>query len=163
MPIKYIYCTRLHIKLHEFLFTIHYRFKQPYSESKLELESNLGKILPVNCKFIRCSTSTYPNKSQTRVPKVRLSVQKRKIQTDKNIFASLEFDFFRVQLKFAFRIRRKDCYEVYNMVKSKFQLFFMFHNDLTRQKVTKVHANDQWGWAMTLLLVCHLSSLALQK
>jgi len=25
--------------------------------------------------------------------------------TDKNIFATLEFDFFRVQLKFAFRIR----------------------------------------------------------
>jgi len=30
---------------------------QPYSKSKLELESNLGEILPVNCKFISCSTS----------------------------------------------------------------------------------------------------------
>jgi len=31
---------------------------QPYFESKLELESNLDEILPVNCKFIHCSTST---------------------------------------------------------------------------------------------------------
>jgi len=31
---------------------------QPYSKSKLELEANLGEILPVNCKFICCSTST---------------------------------------------------------------------------------------------------------
>jgi len=30
---------------------------QPYSRSKLDLESNLGEILPVNCKFICCSTS----------------------------------------------------------------------------------------------------------
>jgi len=27
------------------------------------------------------------------------------LNIDKNIFASLEFDFFRVQLKFSFRIR----------------------------------------------------------
>jgi len=32
-------------------------------------------------------------------------VQKRKLNTDEKIFASLEFDCFRVQLKFAFRIR----------------------------------------------------------
>jgi len=31
-------------------------YLQPYSQGKLELESNLGEILPVNCKFIRCST-----------------------------------------------------------------------------------------------------------
>jgi len=30
---------------------------QPYSKSRLELESNSNEILPVNCKFIRCSTS----------------------------------------------------------------------------------------------------------
>jgi len=27
-------------------------------KSKLELESNLSKILPANCKFIRSSTTT---------------------------------------------------------------------------------------------------------
>jgi len=59
---------------------------QPYSKSKLELESNLGEILPVNCKFIRCSTSTQPDKTQTWVPEVRLLVQKRKIQTQTKIF-----------------------------------------------------------------------------
>jgi len=32
--------------------------KQPYSKSKLELESNLGEILPANCKFIRKAYST---------------------------------------------------------------------------------------------------------
>jgi len=31
---------------------------QPYSKSILGLESNLGKIFPFYCKFIRCSTST---------------------------------------------------------------------------------------------------------
>jgi len=35
-----------------------YKDLQPYSKSKLELESNLGEILPVYCKFIRCSFST---------------------------------------------------------------------------------------------------------
>jgi len=32
-------------------------------------------------------------------------VQKKDINTDENVFASLKFDFFLVQLKFAFRIR----------------------------------------------------------
>jgi len=30
----------------------------PFSKSKLELKSNSSEILPVNCKFIRDSTST---------------------------------------------------------------------------------------------------------
>jgi len=33
------------------------------------------------------------------------SSKKKDTNTDKNIFAPLEFDFFRVRLKFAFRIR----------------------------------------------------------
>jgi len=49
-----------------------------YSKSKLELESNLGEILPVHSKFIRCS--------QTLVLDVRLLVQKRKIQIQAKIF-----------------------------------------------------------------------------
>jgi len=31
---------------------------QPHFKSKLELESNLGEIWPVNCKFICCSIPT---------------------------------------------------------------------------------------------------------
>jgi len=31
---------------------------QPYSKSKLELESNLSEILSVNCKFVCWSTPT---------------------------------------------------------------------------------------------------------
>jgi len=33
------------------------------------------------------------------------SSKKKDTNSDKNIFALLEFDFFRIQLKFAFRIR----------------------------------------------------------
>jgi len=70
----------------------------------MELESNLGKMLSVNCKFIRCSTSTYSDKTQTRVPEVRVLVQK-KIQTQTKIFCITGVRPFRVQFKFAYRIR----------------------------------------------------------
>jgi len=36
----------------------HFKDYQLYSKSKLELEFNLSEILPVNCKFVRCSTPT---------------------------------------------------------------------------------------------------------
>jgi len=44
------------------MFVILYSFAelvlQPYSKSKLEFESNLSKILSVNCKCIRGPTTT---------------------------------------------------------------------------------------------------------
>jgi len=43
---------------------------------KLELEFNLSEILPVNCKFIRCSTPAYSDKTQTQVPEVWLKCKK---------------------------------------------------------------------------------------
>jgi len=38
---------------------------QPYSKSKLELESNLSEILPVNCKLIYDSIPILSGKIQT--------------------------------------------------------------------------------------------------
>jgi len=46
---------------------------------------------------------TLTDKTQTRVPDLALSLKKKNIIRRK-IFASLEFDYFRVQLKFAFKI-----------------------------------------------------------
>jgi len=39
----------------------------PYSKNKLELETNLSDILPVNCKFVRSSTLFHFDKTQTWV------------------------------------------------------------------------------------------------
>jgi len=41
-----------------------------------------------------------------------LAAEKNDINTDENIFASLEFDLFRVHLKFAFRMRPKVVHKI---------------------------------------------------
>jgi len=48
-----------------FVTTAYNKVTSVYSKSKLELESNLSEILPVNCKFIYNSTPTYSNETQT--------------------------------------------------------------------------------------------------
>jgi len=67
---------------------------QPFSKSKLELKSNLSKIFPVNCNFISDSTPILFGK--TRTWNLTLSAKKKDKNTDEKIFASLEFDVFRV-------------------------------------------------------------------
>jgi len=79
---------------------------QPYSKSKLELATKLGKILP---KFVSLPVVI----SQLNLTKINveyihemwLCVHKRKIKILTKLFASFKFDFSGVQLKFAFRIR----------------------------------------------------------
>jgi len=77
----------------------------PYSKSKLELESNLSEVLPVNCTFICGSTVNYLQKLKLEYLKSGFKWKKKDNNTDEKFFESLKFDFLRVQLKFAFRIR----------------------------------------------------------
>jgi len=79
----------------------------PYCNSRI-LKANSSWSLTW-AKFCQLPASlsvvlSQPDKTQTWVPEVRL-LEKKDTNTDKNIFASLKFDFFRVQLKFDFRIR----------------------------------------------------------
>jgi len=60
---------------------------------------------PSWAKFCQLIASLSVVKAQTWVSVVRLYVLKKDINTGKIYFSSLEFDFFRVQLMFAFRIR----------------------------------------------------------
>jgi len=52
--------------------------------------------------------------------------KKNDINTDENFFASLEFDFFRVQLKFAFKVRPYVLFRHNNPV--SMSLFCLSHN-----------------------------------
>jgi len=74
------------------------KYLRPYSKSKLELESNLSEILPVNCKFIHCSITAW-------VPEDWLEVQKERYKHRQKDFCITRVRLFRVQLKFGFRIR----------------------------------------------------------
>jgi len=66
----------------------------PYSKSKLELESNLSQILPVNCNFIRCSTLSYLEKSNSSTWSRALST--KKIQDQTKFFCITRVWLFRV-------------------------------------------------------------------
>jgi len=82
-------------------------FLWPYSKSNVELESNLSEILPTNCKFICVLPQLILKKIKLEYLEFGFECKKKKnINTDENSFASIELDFFRVQLKFAFEYGR---------------------------------------------------------
>jgi len=76
--------------------------KRTCSKSKLELMSNSSEIFPVNRKFIRAVLQ------QLNLTKLKFEHLKSEFNCNSRStffeFSSLEFDFFRIQLKFAFRM-----------------------------------------------------------
>jgi len=102
----------------------------PYSKSKFEVDSNLSEILPVNfpeiCQSIlleilpknlpvQVSLCFYPNSiTKHKLQCLKSDFKcKKDINIDERYFASLEFDFFRVLLKLALRIRPIVCIVLY--------------------------------------------------
>jgi len=85
---------------------LHYLDLRSYSKSKLELESNLSESYQLIASLFVVLLQLNLIKLKLECLRSGFKCKNRKRKTYTNFFASLEFDFFRVQLKFAFRIRR---------------------------------------------------------
>jgi len=92
--------TNILFQSHAILLITHKDYR-PYSKSKLELESTSVEF----CRLIKSLLVALPQLNlKLEYLKLVLSSKKKKGNTY-NFFASLKFDFFLVQLKFAFIIR----------------------------------------------------------
>jgi len=76
---------------------------RPYSKSKLELESNSSEF----CRYLQGYMLFYLNLiwQNSHLSNLAFGAKKERYKHRRKIFTSLEFDFFRVQLKFVFRIQ----------------------------------------------------------